>query len=127
MARQQKVDVVFTDDLTGDTLPEDDAQTVTFAVDGTTYEIDLSAKNASSLRNDFAAWTEHARTVTGTKTTGRSTRRTTSTAQRPNTDRKQSAKIREWAQSNGHTVSARGRIPARSSTPTTPPASATPS
>lgn len=44
---------------------------MTFAVDGTTYEIDLSANNAaSSLRNAVAAW------------------------------------------SNGHTVSARGRIAA---------------
>lgn len=112
MARQQKVDTVFTDDLTGDVLTPDDAKTVTFAVDGTTYEIDLSEKNASSLRNDFAAWTEHARRVTGPKTTGRSTSRATASAQRPNTNRQASAKIREWAQTNGHTVSERVRISA---------------
>ena len=112
MARQQKVDTVITDDLTGDVLDTDDAETVTFAVDGTTYEIDLSTKNAASLRNDFAAWTEHARKVAGSKTTGRSSRGSTTTAQRPNTDREHSAQIREWAQSNGHTVSERGRIAA---------------
>ena len=112
MARQQKVAVVFTDDLTGDTLPEGEVQTVTFAVDGTTYDIDLSTKNATSLRNDFAAWTEHARTVSTTKATGRSSRRPTATAQRPTNDRERSARIREWAQANGHTVSARGRIAA---------------
>jgi hypothetical protein len=112
VARQQKVEVVFTDDVTGDTLPEGDAQTVTFSVDGVSYEIDLSAKNAASLRNDFAAWTEHAHTVTGTTTTRRTPRRAAPTGQRPKTDRESSAKIREWAQSNGHTVSARGRIPA---------------
>lgn len=38
-----------------------------------TYEIDLSEKNTSSLRNDFAAWVEHARKVTGPKTTDRHT------------------------------------------------------
>ena len=111
MARQQKVDTVFTDDLTGDVLTEDEVQTVTFAVDGTTYEIDLSQKNASSLRNDFAAWVEHARTVPRPKSTGRSTRRTPTGTQRPPADRKQSTNIREWAQANGHTVSERGRIP----------------
>ena len=110
MARQQKVAVVFSDDLTGDTLPEGDVQTVTFAVDGTTYDIDLSTKNATSLRNDFAAWTEHARTVS--QAAGRSSRRVTATAPRPTNNRERSARIREWAQANGHTVSARGRIAA---------------
>ncbi len=112
MARHQKVDTVFTDDLTGDVLTQDEVQTVTFAVDGTTYEIDLSKKNASSLRNDAAAWIEHARTVTGPKTIGRNTRRSSTGARRPNTDRERSAKIRQWAQTNDHTVSKRGRIPA---------------
>jgi hypothetical protein len=112
VARQQRIDTVFTDDLIGDVLTEDEVQTVTFAVDGTTYEIDLSEKNASSLRNDAAAWVEHARTVTRPKTTGRSTRRSSTGARRPNTDRKRSAKIRQWAHTNGHKVSKRGRIPA---------------
>jgi hypothetical protein len=122
VARQQKVETVFTDDLTGDTLTPDDTQTVTFTVDGVSYEIDLSAKNAASLRNDFAAWTEHAHTVPGTTPTRRTPRRAArqslTTAQRPKTaqrstaNRESSARIREWAQSNGHTVSGRGRIPA---------------
>ncbi|UZJ27029.1 Lsr2 family protein (plasmid) [Rhodococcus antarcticus] len=112
------METVFTDDLTGDTLTPDDTQTVTFTVDGVSYEIDLSAKNAASLRNDFAAWTEHAHTVPGTTTTRRAARQPLTTAQRPKTvqrstaDREGSTRIREWAQSNGHTVSARGRIPA---------------
>ena len=103
MARQQKTDTVITDDLTGDVLKTDDAETVTFAVDGTTYEIDLSTKNATSLRNDFAAWTEHARkatrpTNTRPTTAGLGSRRANTTTQRPSTDRQQSALIREWAQ-----------------------------
>ncbi len=86
VARQQKVDTVFTDDLTGDVLTEDEVQTVTFAVDGTTHEIDLR-KDAASLRNDVAAWVEHARTVARPKTTSRSTRHTTTGAQPRNADR----------------------------------------
>ena len=75
MARQQQVDTVFTDDLTGEVLAENEVQTVTFAVDGVTYEIDLSQTHASSLRNDFAAWIEHARIVANSKASGRSTHR----------------------------------------------------
>lgn len=111
MARQQRVETVYTDDLTGNVLTKDEVDTVTFAIDGITYEIDLSKKNASSLRNDVAAWIEHARTITGPRTTVHRTRRATTGAQRPTTDRKQSAKIREWAQANAHPVSERGRIP----------------
>ena len=103
---------ITTDDLTGDVLDTDDAETVTFAVDGITYEIDLSKKNSSSLRNDFAAWTEHARKVARSKTTGRSTRRPGTATPGSSTDREHSARIRQWAQSNGHTMSERGRIAA---------------
>ena len=77
MARQQQVDTVFIDDLTGEVLAEDEVQTVTFAVDAVSYEIDLSKTHASSLRNDFAAWIEHARTVANGNASGRSTRRAT--------------------------------------------------
>lgn len=34
-----------------------------FAADGVTYELDLSALNASSLRGVFERWTPHARKV----------------------------------------------------------------
>jgi hypothetical protein len=112
VARQQQVEVVFTDDLTGDTLREADVQTVSFAVDNITYEIDLCEKNASSMRNDFAAWVEHARPLTATATTRRSSRRPTTNTPQPSADRRQTAKIRQWAQSNGHPVSTRGRLPA---------------
>src|SRR6478672_13304794 len=53
----QRVEVVLIDDIDGGKASE----TVTFALDGVTYEIDLSNKNASKLRDDFATWTGHAR------------------------------------------------------------------
>lgn len=43
----QKVQVILLDDLDGG----DAAETVSFALDGASYEIDLSAKNASKLRD----------------------------------------------------------------------------
>ena len=123
MARHQEVSTVFTDDLTGDTLTPEEVETVSFAVDGTTYEIDLSPANASSLRNDIAMWIEHARPTkiratktTGSKASGRGTTRPAATATktggRITADRERSAAIRGWAHDHGHTVYPRGRIPA---------------
>jgi hypothetical protein len=53
----QKITVEMTDDLDGS---EADT-TACFAVDGTAYEIDLSKKNATKLRQDFGRYIEHAR------------------------------------------------------------------
>jgi len=44
----QKITVALEDDLTGGPADE----TVPFAVDGTAYEIDLSAKNAATFSNN---------------------------------------------------------------------------
>ena len=43
----QKVQVLLVDDLDGG----DATETVSFGLDGTSYEIDLSAKNADELRD----------------------------------------------------------------------------
>lgn len=108
MAKQQQVSTVYTDDLSGDTLTEDQVHTVTFGVDGVSYQIDLSEQNATSLRDDLASWVQHARK---TSTTRRSTS-SSSARGKASTNREQSAAIREWARSNGHEVSDRGRISA---------------
>ncbi|PFG44391.1 Lsr2 protein [Isoptericola jiangsuensis] len=100
----QKTKVVLIDDIDG---TEGD-ETVTFALDGVTYEIDLTAKHAAELRESFATWIGHAR-----KSGPRAAARTTSSARRGRTDREQLQKIREWARDNGHTVNERGRIPSK--------------
>ena len=43
----------------------DARETVTFGLDGTTYEIDLNDKNAAALREALAAYVGHARKVSG--------------------------------------------------------------
>ena len=53
----QKVTVELEDDLDGGPAGE----TVRFGVDGSDYEIDLSAKNAAALRRKLAPFIEHAR------------------------------------------------------------------
>ncbi|MCV7193792.1 histone-like nucleoid-structuring protein Lsr2 [Mycolicibacterium brumae] len=103
MAR--KVTVTLVDDFDGEAAAD---ETVEFALDGVTYEIDLSDKNAAKLRADLNKWTESARRVSGRRRGQRPAGR----GGRAAIDREQSAAIREWARSKGLNVSTRGRIPA---------------
>jgi hypothetical protein len=96
----QKVQVLLVDDLDGGEASE----TVSFSLDGTTYEIDLSADNAGKLRKDFQSYIDHARKGGG----GGGRRRRARTGP----GRERSAEIRAWARQRGHKVSERGRIPA---------------
>ena len=103
----QKVQVLLVDDIDGGEASE----TVSFALDGNSYEIDLSGKNATELRDSFAKYVGAARKVgrSTSSSAGRSGRRSgTSTAM----DRDQAAAIRSWAKKQGLKVSDRGRIPA---------------
>lgn len=98
----QRVVVTLEDDIDGGEA----AETVSFALDGVSYEIDLSEANASKLRDDLASWIGHARRAGG--------RKTSSTARRGGGSRggRDLSAIREWARKNGHKVSDRGRISA---------------
>jgi hypothetical protein len=96
----QKVQIILEDDLDGGEADE----TVSFALDGTNYEIDLNESNADKLRGALATYVGHARKVTGTRG-----RRTTKAAGSSGPSPKE---IREWARANGYEVPDRGRIPA---------------
>lgn len=96
----QKVQVLLVDDLDGSEATE----TVSFGLDGVSYEIDLSAGNAGQLRKELAQYVEHGRKAGGVL--GRRRR------QRNGAGREQSARIREWAKDRGFKVNERGRIPA---------------
>ena len=95
----QKVTVALEDDLDGG--PAD--QTVRFGFEGTSYEIDLSAKNATAFRTQLTPFIEHARKAG--RAQARPSGRTTASRQR-------SGDIRSWAKEHGIAVSERGRIPA---------------
>ena len=110
MAR--KVQVILSDDL-DENLTAD--ETVSFALDGTNYEIDLAEKNARELREVFSRYVSAARKVGrgGRSSSGNGTGgggRGRSSGGRM--DREQAGAIRDWARKNGHAVSDRGRIPA---------------
>jgi len=95
MAQRVKIELV--DDLDGSEASE----TVTFGLDGSTYEIDLNSGNAAGLREALAPYLGHARKAGGSHRRGRRSAATSG----PST-----ADIREWARANGHEVSDRGRV-----------------
>jgi nucleoid-associated protein Lsr2 len=104
----QKVQVLLVDDLDGGEASE----TVSFAIDGNNYEIDLSGKNAEELRDAFAKYVGAARKAgRSTSSAGRSSSRR-SGGSSTSMDRDQAAAIRSWAKGKGLKVSDRGRIPA---------------
>lgn len=95
----QKVHVVLVDDIDGGDADE----TVSFALDGVHYAIDLSAANAARLRDTFAPFVGHARRVGAAARRGGRGRRGGGG---------RSAQIREWARGQGIKVNERGRIAA---------------
>ena len=97
----QRVHIVLEDDIDGSTAEE----TVRFGLDGTSYEIDLSAKNAAKLRDALAPYVGAARRASGSRGSRRSQRTRGGSGPNP-------SDIREWARANGHEVSDRGRVPA---------------
>ena len=99
----QKVQVILVDDVDGGAADE----TVSFGLDGVSYEIDLSDKNAKAFRDAMAQYVGLARRVGG-----RAARGTGGTSRRKSGGDNRTAQIREWARSNGHQVNERGRIPA---------------
>jgi hypothetical protein len=97
----QKVNIILVDDIDG----SDAVETVSFGLDGTTYEIDLNKKNAAGLRDALAAYVGHGRKVAGS----RGGRRSVSSK---NNLGPTAREVRDWARSNGFSVPDRGRIPA---------------
>jgi len=101
----QKTQIILTDDLDG----SEATQTITFAFQGTSYEIDLNDEHAASIEESFAEWISNARKATSGRSTGAAARssagRASSTAKRGDLDA-----VRAWARENGHEVSDRGRV-----------------
>lgn len=95
MAR--KTQVILTDDIDG----SEATGTVSFALDGVAYEIDLNEDNAQRMRDQLGEWAGKARRVGGRRISGTRASGSSSDA----------GKIRAWANENGYEVSERGRIP----------------
>lgn len=105
MAR--RTEIILIDDLDGGKGDE----TITFGLDGTEYEIDLSKEHATKLRLALSQYIAVAReserpVPEPVKMTPVKPKVT------PTPDREQNQAIRAWARKKGFAVSERGRIPA---------------
>src|SRR5687768_989582 len=97
----KKTVVLLEDDIDGSEATE----TLSFALDGSDYEIDLNEGHAKELREALTRFTQAGRKVSGAR--GRSASRTKSSQDGPD-----AKAVRMWAAENGIPVNARGRIQA---------------
>ena len=99
----QKVNIVLVDDIDG----SEAAETVSFGLDGTTYEIDLNDANAAALRDALATYVGHGRKVGNAPRRGRRPSSAAAAGRGPS-----AKEIRDWARENGFDVPDRGRVSA---------------
>ena len=97
----KKTVVLLEDDIDGSEAKE----TISFALDGSEYEIDLNEGHASELREALARFTNAGRKVSGGR--GRPAARAKSSQGGPD-----ARAVRMWAAENGISVNTRGRIQA---------------
>ncbi|MFI5758207.1 Lsr2 family protein [Streptomyces sp. NPDC051569] len=100
----QRVVVTLSDDIDGGQA----AETVTFGLDGKSYEIDLNPANAKKLRKALAPYLAAGRKQTNASKYGKARLTYSHTSLAPDP-----AAVRAWAQSHKMEVPARGRIPKR--------------
>lgn len=121
MAKQTRTITTMTDDLTGGEFAEGEGETVSFAVEGAAYELDLSTASVEAFREHMGKYVQHARRVSSTGTRrARGKARREATAPRntleaatgSSSDSPSPAEVRAWAQQNGVEVNSRGRISA---------------
>ena len=105
----QKVQVLLVCDLHEDEV--EGVETVSFGLDGSSYEIDTCEQHGAELRDAFARYVGSARRA-GRPAAAPAQRRSrgTSRSSSGGGDRERVQAIREWARSNGHQVSERGRL-----------------
>lgn len=96
----QKFVVELIDDIDGDPI-DVGGETISFAVDGVEYVIDLNDKNALEFHRKLDYYIKYATRVGGRG----SARRTKRSSNGADTQR-----VREWANINGYQVAERGRI-----------------
>jgi hypothetical protein len=105
----QKVQVILVDDVDGGEANE----TVSFALDGVSYEIDVSDANAGKLRDSLAPWVGHARRVggrSGGSSGGTRARSGGGSGRSRGNSKHDLSDVRSWARENGFQVSDRGRV-----------------
>ena len=107
----QRTVVHLVDDIDGTQITDNQGETVTFALDGATYEIDVTRDHAQELRNAVQVYIANARRVSGGR--GRPIPAPRSGGSSGRRDPEQTKAIKDWAKANGLKVSDRGRIAQR--------------
>jgi hypothetical protein len=108
----QKTIVTLVDDLTGEEA--ENISTVEFALDGVTYQLDLTDENSAKLHAALSPYANAGRKIGGRRRSGpRPDRAIKSAGRGADYNRETLKSIREWANKNGHNVSDRGRLPAK--------------
>ena len=102
----QRIEVVLTCDLHDGDVPAE--ETVTFAVDGTTYAFELCAEHLEEFRDTVGRYVAAARRADQPRR-GRRRSAESGGGRRGPTDL---SEVRAWARSQGYKVSDRGRISA---------------
>jgi hypothetical protein len=92
----RKTVVEWVDDIDGTAA----AETVTFTIDGSRYEIDLSEKNAAKLRDAMSGWIDASRRSGHRRARGGHAKH----------DPSESTNARKWALDHGLDVGPRGRL-----------------
>lgn len=90
------------DDLDGTDLDDDAGERVEFALDGTTYDIDLSHDHAAQLRETLAVYIAAGRRLSRPRPRRAASKATAGPA---------ASEVRDWARCAGLDVPATGRIP----------------
>lgn len=99
----KRVSVEMIDDLDGESTG---AETLRFAFDGVSYEIDLVDSNKKKMIGDLQVYIDAAR-VTG----GKVKKKAAATAEKKIVQGDRNTKVREWARGQGLNVADSGRIP----------------
>jgi hypothetical protein len=103
----QEVITKLVDDLDGSEATE----TVLFGLDGDSYEIDLSARNAAALRKALDRYLAAARTSSSGRAASAGGRRGRSGSKARGRGEVDPKAVRVWAAEQGLEISSRGRIP----------------
>lgn len=106
----QRVQVLLVCDLHDDDTPG--TETVSFGLDGSSYEIDLCDQHAGTMRDSLAQYVASARRTAGGRGRARSAGAAGAARGRGSSDRQRTAEIRRWAREQGLKVPERGRLPA---------------
>jgi Lsr2 len=97
-----KIQTLFIDDIDGGEAEG----TVRFGLDGTDYEIDLSAAHSKALRKVAAKYI-----AAGRKVSGPARRKGQGSGRKNSASGPSPSEVREWAKAQGIEVRDRGRVP----------------